>query len=473
MDKGVTMNIKKSFTSLVFICCLILALTPSFAVAENKHEGMRGNGKAVAAHSKKNVTKKEKNAVLTGGKKTFSGKSKKPALRDKKKVVLKKSRYAVLSRKRRASRSKKMRKRRLRYQTVKSFFVSGRTHESVTLKWNKVKSAKGYYLYRSDSKKGKYKKIAGFKGSKKRTYSDKNLTEETYYFYKVRVMKSRKYSPVLSVRTYKKPFEEQVSELKISTVGSQTRLEWKPIEDATEYRIYRKYYMSDEFTKIKTVSGDVLTYDDYADSGKNAYYMIRAKNSDVDEFSKYTEIYTWKTVTRVFIACGHGTTLIGTWDTGCTYGGYTEAGLMLPITKSMVEALRRSGVYVYTDADEGNNRNMVACVSWANKKKISVYTSIHCDYDKAPKGTIPLYLSAKGKVLAGNMNESVLYNMGMSTRGLRRRTDLYELNAPSAPSCIFETGNIKKDLTYLKSSGRYGEALAEGMCKYLDVQYVK
>ena len=116
---------------------------------------------------------------------------------------------------------------------------------------------------------------------------------------------------------------------------------------------------------------------------------------------------------------------------------------------------------------------MVACVSWANKKKISVYTSIHCDYDKAPKGTILLYLSAKGKVLAGNMNESVLYNMGMSTRGLRRRTDLYELNAPSAPSCIFETGNIKKDLTYLKSSGRYGEALAEGMCKYLDVQYVK
>ena len=67
MDKGVTMNIKKSFTSLVFICCLILALTPSFAVAENKHEGMRGNGKAVAAHSKKTVTKKEKNTLTQIG----------------------------------------------------------------------------------------------------------------------------------------------------------------------------------------------------------------------------------------------------------------------------------------------------------------------------------------------------------------------------------------------------------------------
>ena len=37
---------------------------------------------------------------------------------------------------------------------------------------------------------------------------------------------------------------------------------------------------------------------------------------------------------KVALMCGHGRSVDGSWDPGCAYGKYTEAGLMLPITKA-------------------------------------------------------------------------------------------------------------------------------------------
>ncbi len=54
------------------------------------------------------------------------------------------------------------------------------------MKWNKVKGASQYEVYRSTSKKGKYKKIAT---TKKTTYTDKKLKGKKKYYYKVRVSK--------------------------------------------------------------------------------------------------------------------------------------------------------------------------------------------------------------------------------------------------------------------------------------------
>ena len=43
----------------------------------------------------------------------------------------------------------------------------------------------------------------------------------------------------------------------------------------------------------------------------------------------------------IAVQCGHGVSLDGSWDSGCAYksGGkqYTEAALMLPITKAAVK----------------------------------------------------------------------------------------------------------------------------------------
>lgn len=176
-------------------------------------------------------------------------------------------------------------------------------------------------------------------------------------------------------------------------------------------------------------------------------------------------------MSKVALMCGHGKSTDGSWDCGTTYGGNNEAALMLPITKAAVKYLRASGVTVISDADTNNNKNMIADVSWANKENVSIYVSLHCDWYKAPTGTLPLYVSAKGKTLATTINNAVMSGMGMKTRGVTKRTDLYELNYTDAPACIFETGSIKADIAKLKDSDKYGKCIAKGICNYLGVTF--
>lgn len=175
-------------------------------------------------------------------------------------------------------------------------------------------------------------------------------------------------------------------------------------------------------------------------------------------------------MSKIAVMCGHGTQTNGKWDCGTTYAGYTEAGLMLPITKAAVKYLRASGLTVISDADNNNNKNMIADVAWANKEKVKLYVSIHCDYSKAPSGVMPLYVSANGKKLATALNNAIKNGMPMKSRGVVKRTDLYELNVTDMPACILETGAIKADLKILRDNpDKYGKLIAQGICNYLGV----
>ena len=174
---------------------------------------------------------------------------------------------------------------------------------------------------------------------------------------------------------------------------------------------------------------------------------------------------------KVAVMCGHGKQTNGKWDAGCAYAGYTEAGLMLPITKAAVKHLRYNGITVISDADANNNRNMISDVAWANKEKVALYVSIHCDYSKAPSGVYPLYVSSNGKKLATALNSAISKGMPMKSRGVARRTDLYELNYTDAPACILETGAIKADLkTFKNNYDKYGKLIAQGIMDYLGVK---
>lgn len=175
-------------------------------------------------------------------------------------------------------------------------------------------------------------------------------------------------------------------------------------------------------------------------------------------------------MSKIALMCGHGRSTDGTWDSGTTYAGNTEASLMLPITKAAVKYLRMAGVDVISDADTNNDKNMIADVRWANKEQAAIYVSVHCDYYKAPSGVMPLYVSAKGKILATALNDAVKSGMGMKSRGVVKRTDLYELNQTTMPACILETGSIKADIAKLKESDKYGKCIAKGICEYLGIK---
>ena len=171
------------------------------------------------------------------------------------------------------------------------------------------------------------------------------------------------------------------------------------------------------------------------------------------------------------LMCGHGKSLDGSWDSGCVYGKYTEAGLMLKIVKVAVAYLRGSGVKVLTDADKDNNRNMISCVTWANRKGADLYMSVHCDYKLASAGVYPLYVSSAGKKFATAVGKPIAKEMGMKYKGVAKRSDLYELTQTDCPAVILETGAIKADLKYLKDSDKYGKALAKAICAYIGVDF--
>lgn len=175
----------------------------------------------------------------------------------------------------------------------------------------------------------------------------------------------------------------------------------------------------------------------------------------------------------IFLAVGHGVSTDGTWDSGCTYGSDTEANLMFDIAGYAVDDLRASGVTVLTDHDTGNDRNCTYTIRDANAAGVDAYMSLHCDYDQAPSGTLPIIYpdSDSGMKLANAVNTAYQAACGIGTRGILQRDDMEVANT-SMPACIFETGSIKADNTLLHDAARCGHAIAKGICNYFGVAYL-
>lgn len=73
-------------------------------------------------------------------------------------------------------------------------------YESIKVSWKKVSGAKKYEVYRASSKSGEYKKIASIE---KLTYSDKKISQNKTYYYKVRAVSGStrgKYSNIKSAK---------------------------------------------------------------------------------------------------------------------------------------------------------------------------------------------------------------------------------------------------------------------------------
>ena len=168
---------------------------------------------------------------------------------------------------------------------------------------------------------------------------------------------------------------------------------------------------------------------------------------------------------------GHGVQTNGVWDSGCTDGNYTEAGLMKPIVGSCNEKLNQHGVSQYTDYPN-NGINMVYSVDGANGRGVKLYVSFHCDYKLAPSGTLPIVNpgSTQGIRLANCINASVMLRMGIGTRGILQRAD-YEVYNTDAPAVIFELGSISADIRLLLKSKEFGYAIAYGILDYLGISY--
>lgn len=261
-------------------------------------------------------------------------------------------------------------------------------------------------------------------------------------------------------------------QITIANKGPGLTIKWKKLDNASSYEVYRSYRKHIGWKRLKKgITGNSYK-DNSVKSGKKTYYKVRALKND-GSFTDYSTIQS-SIIYRVYIETGHGVGHDGVWDPGCAWNGYQEARLMIPICKAATKYLRAKGVYVYTDAFSGNNRNLKVTLEQVKAFDVSVLLNVHCDYQYAPSGTMPLYRYSDQKKLAKCLNKGVHKYVKIKNRGLVKRTDLNTLNKSRGycTACLFETGCISKDNKILRAKyNAYGKGLAKGVCDYLGIEW--
>jgi len=263
----------------------------------------------------------------------------------------------------------------------------------------------------------------------------------------------------------------EVPQIKVTIKDDGLCVKWDKLKGAKSYKVYRSYKKKSGYKVLKKgIKGSSFT-DKTVASGKTAYYKVRALKKD-GGYTKSSEVASG-IIYRVYIETGHGLGHDGRWDPGCSWKSYQEAKLMIPICKAATKYLRKKGVYVYTDAYNKNNMNLIFTLRDIRKYDVSVLLNVHCDYKLAPSGTMPLYRYSDQKKLARCINKGVHEYVDIADRGLVKRKDLKTLNKTRGycVACLFETGSIRKDNKLLRTQyDAYGKGLAKGVCDYLGIE---
>ena len=176
----------------------------------------------------------------------------------------------------------------------------------IEVNWGAVSGAYGYRIKRSTSKNGTYNVIATVNGKDKTTYQDKKLKTAKTYYYKIetinKVNGKKGYSgdsAAVSAKTLK---TTSITAVK-ATGSTSVRLEWKAVDGASGYQIYRSTSKDSGYKKVGQVKGkNTKKYEDKTlEAGKTYYYQVRAYKSNsakngVASFSKAQKAWTIKQV---------------------------------------------------------------------------------------------------------------------------------------------------------------------------------
>ena len=178
---------------------------------------------------------------------------------------------------------------------LSSASVSGVNKAKLT--WKQDSKATGYYVYRSATEKGGYKRVKTINSNKTVNWTDSSISPGTSYYYKIRsYVKSEYgkgnsgYSKVLMVNTkIDKPLVSSVS-----TSATGIKLKWNKSDNATGYQIYRSSSYSGKYASVKKVTkNSVVTFTDKnVTFGKTYYYKVRAYKTA----GKSTKYSSWSAI---------------------------------------------------------------------------------------------------------------------------------------------------------------------------------
>ncbi len=153
------------------------------------------------------------------------------------------------------------------YLAAPSGLSVSNTIASLTLKWNAVKGATGYEIYRAGTD-GKYSKITTITST---SYVDTSVKNNTQYSYKIKAYNAAGASAFSTAASLKKT-QISVSNLKADATGSKVQLSWTGVVTGAEgYVIYRRTE-GGSYTEIGRTSGN--TYSNTISAGIKYYYAV-------------------------------------------------------------------------------------------------------------------------------------------------------------------------------------------------------
>ena len=153
------------------------------------------------------------------------------------------------------------------YLAAPSGLSVSNTIASLTLKWNAVKGATEYEIYRAGTD-GKYSKITTVTST---SYVDTSVKNNTQYSYKIKAYNAAGASAFSTAASLKKT-QISVSNLKADATGSKVQLSWTGVVTGAEgYVIYRRTE-GGSYVEIGRTSGN--TYSDTISAGIKYYYAV-------------------------------------------------------------------------------------------------------------------------------------------------------------------------------------------------------
>ena len=151
------------------------------------------------------------------------------------------------------------------------------TANSITISWNSVSDAAGYYVYRSLSSSGGFTQVGG--KIKNTSYTNTGLSAGTLYYYKVAAYNKAGTGPqssLYSVTTQPNPsFLAPPGIMTTAATANSITITWSAVSNATGYYVYRSSSSSGTYTKV----GESLTTS-YTNTGLSSgtiyYYKVAA-----------------------------------------------------------------------------------------------------------------------------------------------------------------------------------------------------
>lgn len=149
------------------------------------------------------------------------------------------------------------------------------TPKKVTLTWGKVSSASGYMVYRYDSAKKDWVKIATIRDNAKVEYADAKTGTNKYKICSFKTVNGKDYvsafSDVVTTTTFSKP----TLDVKQYGNGFVNEVTWTSVSKATGYLVYYKVSESGKWTHAASVSNRINTITMDVTHGQYYYWKVR------------------------------------------------------------------------------------------------------------------------------------------------------------------------------------------------------